>query len=1222
MTKFNPRDPQHVHSPPSEQDDGDSTIVHNSNKTSSAPSGGYSHNSLDFDFSEDFGSEEEDEDGGDATMLSNAPPEFDAGGGAPLEAQCVAGRYELISLIGEGATGKVYRARDLELDDIIALKLLLPGQLNNPEILARFKREVRLSRKITHRNVARVFDLGEENGRYYLTMELINGKSLDRILEHRGTLPLLEAYDLAIQICEGLYAAHSVEVIHRDLKPENILVEYSGRAVITDFGIARHASGSRDFQTVVGSVIGTPAYMAPEQIATNTQIDARADIYAFGAILFEMVTGQQAWQGDNIFAIIAARLTNPPPDPRRYNPSLPTPLAELILQCMEREPNQRPHHIANVLQTLQSLRNLPQGPPIDNQATIASLDILSVPPPRASSHTPFPSSNIQQASRQSPSLIPVGTPVSPEQKHTPPPHLPVATSRNFSSNATTSATTPTSPRATSPSYTHAEQSLPRRSSPSYPYAQQIPHSLFDSPLDVVAGTPSRHEVALQQDSLRAKTLSGTTEHKHDSKPPSAIPVIAPNPEPRPSSDTSEKSALISSSDTSEKSALTSSSDTSEKPVGSTSPSTAPSDDLALPEIPTLLLLPVSGAPPHLAAFSEELARALTEQLSLFPKISVSPPEVTSQTRGKNITLKQFHRDFGADLLLTLQIKHQQNNDIEISIRIQATVGGKILHTSRLQSSAQSAFSTAQQILRDLHEPLQLLNPQKPAVSETPKPAASQAQKPAASELKKNTALIPEATFASELAAPKQSTFPLKDDKGLPPKNDKGTLSLEDDLGELFPPSPSRATVPPLTDPKAIATDAFFGDDLFPPKSPTKEEFLFSADSIGDDFLLPTSSIDEDFLSPLPPPHKSVPSAAAPVSAAASARSASSVPLTLPPQPVAPMRISSSKEALQQLLRAKASLNKQWQGDLSEPLALFESLQKDFPHDPAPLAGIAIIKARQAFPTSGPNDPPLQDARKTALSALSLDPEHANSLYALALIDFYRHAWEDALRHLAKLLEQGHPHPKAHALLGSIMLEIGSLGGAIDNLQHALALDPTYLTARFESARGYALLEQWSDVDRLLELPAPNEQDERTRNLYQARLNLWRPDPQRLEISGPIAADNQTQQSLRILNHVRATKQFPKTLQNRFYQTRIDATKSLRLHLLMRQELIEILAFVQDWDAAFSVLQEAFDLQLYDLNWLSRCPLFQPVQQDPRYLRFLEQLKLRVLPLHKRLQETY
>ncbi|MCK6512725.1 hypothetical protein L6R29_22595, partial [Myxococcota bacterium] len=845
--------------------------------------------------------------------------------------------------------------------------------------------------------------------------------------------------------------------------------------------------------------------------------------------------------------------------------------------------------------------------------------------------------NLQQPPRQSPSSIPIKTPVSSEQKHTPPPHLPVATARNFPTNPPSSATTPPSPRATSPSYTHAEQSLPRRSSPSYPSAQQIPSPSFDSPLDVVAGTPSRREAALQQDSLRAKPPSplGTTEHKNeqknDSKSPSVIPV------------NTEKSALLSSSET------------TPKPVIPTSPSTAPPDDISLPAIPTLLLLPVSGAPPNLAAFSEDLARTLTEQLSLFPNISVSPPEVASQTRGKNITLKQFHRDFGADLLLTLQVKHQQNDNIELSMRIQATVGGKILYTGRLPSSAQSAFSAAQQILRELHEPLQLPNPQKPAASESPKPVASESPKPAAfespkpaaSESPKPAAFESPKPAASESPKPvasespkpfaprpevafpqkepldvKQATPPLNSGKGALPKENKAALSLEDDFAAIFPPSPSRATVPPLTDPQAIATDAFFGDDLFPPKSPTEGAFLFSADSIGDDFLLPTSSIDEDFLSPLPPPHKSVLS---PVPSARSAPPAPSAPparTALPPQPVAFVQISSSKEALQQLLRAKTSLNKQWQGDLSEPLALFESLQKDFPQDPAPLAGIAIIKARQAFPSSGPNDPPLQDARKTALSAIALDPEHANSLYALALIDFYRHAWEDALRSLAKLLEQGHPHPKAHALLGSIMLEIGSLGGAIDNLQHALALDPTYLTARFEIARGYALLEQWSDVDRLLELPAPNEQDERTRNLYQARLNLWRPDPQRLEISAPIAADNQTQQSLRILNHVRATKQFPKTLQTRFYQTRIATTKSLRLHLLMRQELIEILAFVQDWDAAFSVLQEAFDLQLYDLNWLSRCPLFQPVQQDPRYLRFLEQLKLRVLPLHKRLQETY
>ncbi|MCB9643799.1 MAG: protein kinase [Myxococcales bacterium] len=1220
MTKFNHRDEHPVHNSPEPQDDGDSTIVHTGAQPPSATPANYNYNSFDFDFSQDFSDDEMDDDGGDATMLSSLPPDFQA----HTEPQKIADRYELLSLIGEGATGQVYRARDLELDDIVALKLLLPGQLHNTEVLARFKREVRLSRKITHRNVARVFDLGEEQGRYYLTMELINGSSLDHILEQRGALPFSEVFDLVIQICEGLKAAHNAQVIHRDLKPENILVEHSGRAVITDFGIARHESGSRDFQTVVGSVIGTPAYMAPEQIATQSQIDARADIYAVGAILFEMLTGQQAWQGENIFAIIAARLTNPAPDPRRFNPSIPAPLAELVLQCMEREPAQRPSHINELLQRLRLLKAIPQQPPIDEQATIAALDVLSVPPQRKASNTPFPSIGTgvpPNARQKSTSSIPVGIPLGTFQKNTPPPNVPVASPRQRSSSqipmgvpvASPRQQSPTSQRQQSPSQVPvATSSVQRQNSPSYTYAQPTQGPKLDSPLDVVVGTP------LVAESAKVEPVEPPKSVRVEPKAPSPIPAAPVPPPPAP-------------------------------------------QEHILPDVPTLMLLPISSGGPNFEVFAKELSQTLYEQLESYEQIKLCSSETAQKTRGKNITLKQFHRDFGADLLLTVQLKPNEE-ELDLSIRIQATMGGKIHHAERYKADPKDAKYTTLLLIQALRTPLKLEEPpiEKPPTIEPIEPPKAN-------------------PFAGILDEPKDALPPPPEPQGFfpPPPEDSPFAALdsreislfsegndpfleEEDLSKKDSASPSQEVLSTDKDVFSASKDTFptnkdSASQSKPAPSPSKpapnqsipkdeDDFLSSADDFlsgGKSFLSENPILSSDELNLLASKPTQSPSGAGflsnspkPPSGEMSffsnkptLPSAQAAPTTKTPQPAIPSLpkasiFTTSTEAQKKLQDTQTLLQQRWQEDLSEVFQRFEQLHKDFPQEVEPLAGMAITKARMAFFTSSPNEPPMLAALQYAIDAHIKAPRHPESLYALALVQFYRHEWNDALEHLAKLVEQGKLHAKAHALLGSIMLEIGSIGGANENFQRSLSLDPNNHTVRWEMARGHALLGRWDEVDRLLALPTKSDLDEITRGIYQARLNLWRPTPKNLEISPRIMRDNVSMQGIRMLNHARATKTFPKTLQQRFYQSRIDKTKGLRLSLLMRQELIEILAFVQDWDAAFHVLQEAYDMQLHDLNWLSRCPLFESVQQDPRYTRIQEQLKSRVQPLLRPLQETY
>ena len=260
------------------------------------------------------------------------------------------GRYELLGLLGVGGMGSVYRARDLELDELVALKMLSRELVDTAGVLARFRQEVKLARRVTHHNVARTYDIGVHEGQNFLTMELIEGESLARLLERARVLSVRRVIDIARPICAGLAAAHDAHVVHRDLKPDNILIAKDGRVVITDFGIAR-VFASVPVKTQ-GLPIGTPAYMAPEQVEGADDIDARADIYALGAMIFEMVTGTRAWEGESVIAVAAARLLKPPPDSRDRRKDVPDVVATMIIKCMQRKPADRYASVRELMQTL------------------------------------------------------------------------------------------------------------------------------------------------------------------------------------------------------------------------------------------------------------------------------------------------------------------------------------------------------------------------------------------------------------------------------------------------------------------------------------------------------------------------------------------------------------------------------------------------------------------------------------------------------------------------------------------------------------------------------------------------------------------------------------------------------------------------------------------------------------------------------------------------------
>src|SRR6187399_2116052 len=209
----------------------------------------------------------------------------------------LAERYRVLGLVGRGGMGEVYRAEDLRLGQTVALKFLPAAVAEDPQRLAQFHHEVRIARQVSHRNVCRVYDIGEDHGRVFLTMELVDGEDLAALLKRVGRFPEERATEIARQICAGLAAAHDLGVLHRDLKPANVMLDADGRVRITDFGLAGLAGTFTDVRS------GTPAYMAPEQLA-GQDVTERSDIFALGLVLFEIYTGRRAFDATTLAELL------------------------------------------------------------------------------------------------------------------------------------------------------------------------------------------------------------------------------------------------------------------------------------------------------------------------------------------------------------------------------------------------------------------------------------------------------------------------------------------------------------------------------------------------------------------------------------------------------------------------------------------------------------------------------------------------------------------------------------------------------------------------------------------------------------------------------------------------------------------------------------------------------------------------------------------------------
>ena len=268
----------------------------------------------------------------------------------------LAGRFGIVRLLGVGGMGEVYEVRDRELGSRVAVKLLPLERAASPSALARFRHEILLAQKVTHRNVCRVYDLVRDGERSFLTMELLAGETLAVRLERAGRMDLDEARTILEQIVAGLEAAHAIGVVHRDLKPSNVvLVDEDGgrRVVVTDFGLATSSSATADGLklTRTGEIVGTLGYMAPEQLEGGG-IGPWTDVYALGLLAFEMVTGRPPFAGGSAFSVARQRLEGPAPSPRRARPDLDPEWEAAILRCLERRPAERFQHPREMLGAL------------------------------------------------------------------------------------------------------------------------------------------------------------------------------------------------------------------------------------------------------------------------------------------------------------------------------------------------------------------------------------------------------------------------------------------------------------------------------------------------------------------------------------------------------------------------------------------------------------------------------------------------------------------------------------------------------------------------------------------------------------------------------------------------------------------------------------------------------------------------------------------------------
>jgi len=301
----------------------------------------------------------------DATISDSLPATPASAGGRPLSGiymkeailqpgDLIGARYEILSLLGEGGMGAVYKALDREVDRTVALKLIRPELASNPAILARFKQELLTAHQVTHKNVIRIYDISEADGVKFITMEFVEGHDLRRILTDNGKLPTERAVEIIRQVCLALDAAHSAGIIHRDLKPQNIMEEAkTGRILVMDFGLARTIGG--DGMTQTGALLGTIEYMSPEQSMGKT-LDQRSDIFAVGLIFYELLVGKTPYKADTAMASLLRRNQERAVPAAELDSSVPKALSDIVSKCLERDLEHRYQNVQEILHDLDAFQ--------------------------------------------------------------------------------------------------------------------------------------------------------------------------------------------------------------------------------------------------------------------------------------------------------------------------------------------------------------------------------------------------------------------------------------------------------------------------------------------------------------------------------------------------------------------------------------------------------------------------------------------------------------------------------------------------------------------------------------------------------------------------------------------------------------------------------------------------------------------------------------------------
>ena len=269
-----------------------------------------------------------------------------------------ADRYKIIDRLGKGGMGEVYIALDQEVKEKVAIKLIRQEIAQDEETIERFRNELKVARKVSHRNICRMHDLGKIPQGYYITMEYVEGQDLKAVIKKKEKLSIEETIRIAKQVCEGLVEAHRLGIVHRDLKPQNIMIEKDGSAKIMDFGIAR--SLEAEGMTATGVMIGTPDYISPEQ-AEGEESDQRSDIYSLGVIMYEMLTGDVPFKGDTAFSVALKHKTKLPQNPQKLNPEISDDVSRLILICMEKN---RERRYQTTEELLADFKNIEEGYPL------------------------------------------------------------------------------------------------------------------------------------------------------------------------------------------------------------------------------------------------------------------------------------------------------------------------------------------------------------------------------------------------------------------------------------------------------------------------------------------------------------------------------------------------------------------------------------------------------------------------------------------------------------------------------------------------------------------------------------------------------------------------------------------------------------------------------------------------------------------------------------------